>query len=182
MQPRTVEELNQMLSTCLLLPYPSIIRYPRGTAKPVSFGKEFAVSEVTPSVAIGKAERLAKYGSSGKIAIWSLGNMDALAKEVCELLWSKGIASELVNARFVKPLDTLLIDEQLQQGVTTFVTIEDGVEIGGFGSEVEAYLGGRARTVRCGWKNPFMSHASNLNDLYEREGLTATEIVARICK
>lgn len=182
MQPRTVEELNQMLSTCLLLPYPSIIRYPRGVAKPVSFGKEFAVSEAAPSVAIGKAERLAKYGSSGKIAIWSLGNMDALAKEVCELLWSKGIASELVNARFVKPLDTLLIDEQLQQGVTTFVTIEDGVEIGGFGSEVEAYLGDRARTVRCGWKNPFMPHASNLNDLYEREGLTATEIVARICK
>lgn len=182
MQPRTLTELNQMLSTSLMLPYPSIIRYPRGVAQPASFDKEVAVSETMPPVAIGKAERLAKYGSSAKIAVWSLGNMDTLAKEVCELLQSKGVASELVNARFVKPLDTALIEEQLEQGITTFVTIEDGVEIGGFGSEFEAFLGGKARTVRCGWKNPFMPHASSLKDLQEQEGLTATAIVARICR
>ena len=183
MQPRTVSELNQMLSTSLILPYPAIIRYPRGTAQPATFDADVAVSATEQPVAIGKAELLAKYctadAPTASVAVWSLGNMDTLAKEVCELLRSKGVASELVNARFVKPLDTALIEKQLANRVTTIITIEDGVALGGFGSEIEAYLSGRARTIRCGWENPFMQHASSLNDLYEREGLTAEKIVAR---
>lgn len=184
MQPRTIPELNQMLSTSLLLPYPSIIRYPRGNVQPAVFDSSIVKADLSTSIAIGKAERLAKYpatsNESAKVAIWSLGSMDGLAKEVCELLLSKGIASELINARFVKPLDTGLIDEQISQGISTFVTIEDGVVDGGFGSIFEEFLGGRARAIRCGWKNPFMPHASSLKDLMEQEGLTAERIVERI--
>ncbi len=185
MQPRTVAELNQMLSTCLMLPYPSIIRYPRGVATPVSFDEEVSVSGTMQPVAIGKAELLARYkaedAGAKMVAIWSLGNMDCLAKEVCELLRERGISSELVNARFVKPLDTDLLSQQLEQGTSIFITIEDAVSVGGLGSEVEAFIGGRAKTIRCGWNNPFMPHASSLKDLQEQEGLTASAIVSRVC-
>ena len=188
MQPRTAEELNQMLATSLMLPYPAIIRYPRGVVQPAKFGADMAVNSSSSPVAIGKAELLAKYSVPDSkiaiVAVWSLGCMDTLAKEVCESLQAKGVPAELVNARFVKPLDSSLIEQQLKQGVSIFVTLEDGVALGGFGSEVEAFIGGRARTVRCGWENPFMPHASSIKELQEQEGLTAERIVERIlsCK
>ena len=49
------------------------------------------------------------------------------------------VVEDLINARFVKPLDTGLLD-QLSQNHSLLVTVEENVKSGGFGEHVSAYM------------------------------------------
>ena len=85
---------------------------------------------------LGKAEIL-KEGKD--VTIIGIGKMTATAMNVANKLEKDGIHAEVINARFLKPLDESLITEAISK--TKFViTIEDGTEIGGFGSSVKELI------------------------------------------
>ncbi len=125
MAPAEENECRQMLSTGLSLNQPSAIRYPRGQ------GLGVVVEKNLNTISVGKA--VVKRKGTG-IAILSFG----------ALFESAAIAAErfdatLVNMRFVKPLDTVLLKE-LCKNHSAFITIEDNAIAGGAGSAVCEFL------------------------------------------
>jgi 1-deoxy-D-xylulose-5-phosphate synthase len=127
MAPKDEQELRDMLFTAIEYKQgPIALRYPRGNVLGVPMRDGFQKIE------IGKAETL----RTGKdIALLAIGNMVPNALSAAELLKEEGIDAEVVNMRFVKPLDEKLL-QSLAQRINIFVTIEDNVIHGGFGSGV----------------------------------------------
>jgi 1-deoxy-D-xylulose-5-phosphate synthase len=168
MQPKDEAELANMLHTAVRLGKPVVVRYPRGAGT----GKQ--VPEDLVEVPIGRAEVL----RDGKeVQIWALGDMIPLAEKVSEMLKNKNIAAGVVNARFVKPLDVELIESQAKTS-RVFVTLENGVVSGGFGSGVEEVLvayGFGGRVLKFGWPDEFVPHGKS-DVLMQKYGLTAGEI------
>ncbi len=127
MAPKDEQELRNMLYTAIEYKKgPIAIRYPRGIALGAKLMEGFQKLE------IGKAETL-RIGKD--IALLAIGNMVQNALEAAELLKEEGIEAEVVNLRFAKPLDKALL-KQLSQRINIFMTIEDNVIHGGFGSGV----------------------------------------------
>ena len=85
---------------------------------------------------MGKSEVL---HSGCKVAVLALGSMVEICAEVCSELQKEGIDSTFVNVRFVKPLDTALLD-QLARNHSLVVTVEENVQNGGFGQQVCGYM------------------------------------------
>ena len=83
---------------------------------------------------MGKAEVIAREGG---IALLAVGSMVKIAQEARQILKERGCRVTLVNMRFVKPLDTGLLD-QLAEDHSLFVTLEENVKSGGFGEAVLA--------------------------------------------
>ena len=167
MAPSNEDELADMMKTALELPGPSAIRYPRGTVAGV------ARKAQPEALAVGKAEVL-KDGS--EVAILGLGPMTAMAQELAARLEREGFSAAVINPRFVKPLDRAMLEAYAQR-VAVFVTFEDHVKMGGFGSAVcEALqeLGSTAPVVRIGWPDEFIPHGK-VDELRARFGLSVDE-------
>src|SRR5260221_10032125 len=109
-------------------------------------------------------------------------NMQRLAGEAIAQ-WSADVFDcELVNPRFVKPLDAGTT-EFFARTADVLVTLEDHVLQGGYGSAVLELLGEKriiTPVVRIGWPDQFIEHASSVEYLREKYGLTAANIVARV--
>jgi 1-deoxy-D-xylulose-5-phosphate synthase len=172
MAPKDEDELADMMKTALQLPGPSAIRYPRGAVVGVARKAEPEVLEV------GKAEVL-KDGSD--VVILGLGTMMPLARELAARLERDGYSAALVNPRFVKPLDTEMLRHYAGR-VAAFVTFEDHVKMGGFGSAVVEALnemGSPVPVVRIGWPDQFIEHGK-VNDLRAKYGLTVDDAQAQV--
>jgi 1-deoxy-D-xylulose-5-phosphate synthase len=133
--------------------------------------------EIEP-LAVGKAEELAP---PGEVSIWALGDMVPLARQAAEQLASDGVATGVVNARFINPLDTSLLDEHADS-TRLVVTIENGVANGGFGSAVLEHLNdgaSAAPVLRLGWPDAFVPQG-NPAQLRDSCGLTPDGVVASI--
>jgi 1-deoxy-D-xylulose-5-phosphate synthase len=172
MAPTNEDELADMLKTAVELPGPSAIRYPRGAVAGV---KRKAAPE---AIAVGKAEVLE---DGGDVAILGLGPMIELAKELAERLRALGYAAAVINPRFVKPLDGAMLADYAGR-VAAFVTFEDHVKMGGFGSAVvEALdeLGYAVPVARIGWPDQFIEHGK-VDDLRAKYGLTAEAALAQV--
>jgi len=126
--PSDENETRLLLNTCYQHPGPSSVRYPRGT------GCGAEVTAGLETVELGKA-RLQRQGK--KIAILAFGTLLHNALPVADSL-----DLTVVDMRFVKPLDTDMID-QLVQTHEALVCIEDGCIMGGAGSAVLEYLSQR---------------------------------------
>ncbi len=164
MAPKDEDELADMMATALQLPGPSAIRYPRGAVAGVER------KPVPQSIPIGKAEIL-QDGSD--VAILGLGPMTALARELAARLERDGYSAAVINPRFIKPLDREMLAGYAGR-VAAFVTFEDHVKMGGFGSAViEALeeLGSAVPVVRIGWPDQFIEHGK-VEELRARYGLT----------
>jgi 1-deoxy-D-xylulose-5-phosphate synthase len=164
MAPKDEDELADMMATALQLPGPSAIRYPRGVG-PGAARKPFP--QVIP---VGKAEVL-QDGSD--VAILGLGPMITLAAGLAARLEREGYSAAVVNPRFVKPLDREMLAGYAER-VAAFVTFEDHVKMGGFGSAViEALqeMGSTIPVVRIGWPDHFIEHGK-VDELRTRYGLT----------
>ncbi len=131
MAPKDEQELRDMLYTSIhsYTSGPLAIRYPRGNSVGVPM-------RPMQSIEIGKSETL-RTGSD--VALIAIGNMVAKAERAAEILAAEGISAEVVNARFVKPLDTAMIDDVAKR-VGRIITIEDGQIQGGFGSAVAEHI------------------------------------------
>jgi 1-deoxy-D-xylulose-5-phosphate synthase len=171
MSPKDENELADMMKTALTLPGPSAIRYPRG---PVA-GVERRPSEVLP---VGKAEVIA---DGSDVAILGLGNMMPLAVELAERLEREGYSAAVINPRFIKPIDREML-ERYAGRVGAFVTFEDHVKMGGFGSAViEALeeMGSKTPVVRIGWPDQFIEHGK-LDALRQKYGLTVNDALTEV--
>ena len=172
MAPKDEDELADMMKTAMTIEGPSAIRYPRGLVAGVARKPQ---AQVLP---IGKAEVI-KEGS--EVAILGLGPMITLARQLGERIEADGYSAAVINPRFVKPLDREML-ETYGRRVAAFVTFEDHVKMGGFGSAViEALedLGIKVPVVRIGWPDKFIEHGK-VDDLRARYGLTLEAALAQV--
>ncbi len=172
MQPADGAELSHMLYSAIKWKCPVVIRYPRGTCA------GYVPPDQFEEVALGKARVLRE---GWEIQIWALGDMIPLAIAAADYLVTKGFSVGVVNARFVAPLDQDLIATQSRLA-RAFVTIENGVAAGGFGTAVAESLGElgyQGRIIRNGWPCEFIPHGAPAI-LLEKYGLTAEAIAERV--
>jgi len=126
MVPKDENELQHMLKTAIDFDGPIALRYPRGNGYGVPLDQE-----LTP-LPIGMAE-VVREGNDGVLI--ALGSMVYPAMEAAANLSEKGCNLTVINARFVKPLDSVLLCN-LAQRFGRLVTIEENVLQGGFGTAV----------------------------------------------
>ncbi len=164
MAPKDEDELACMMKTAMDLPGPSAIRYPRGVVAGVPR------KPAPVALPIGKAE-VESNGSD--VCILGLGTMMPLARQLGARLAREGFSSAVVNPRFVKPLDREMLSNYAQR-VAAFVTFEDHVKMGGFGSAVVEALddmGSVLPVVRIAWPDRFIEHGK-VDQLRARHGIT----------
>ncbi|MBI5183913.1 MAG: 1-deoxy-D-xylulose-5-phosphate synthase [Nitrospinae bacterium] len=154
MAPKDENELRHMLRTALDYHGPAAVRYPRGSGVGVPIDKKLI------SIEMGIAEVL----RDGKdVVILAIGNTVYPALESAVQLELDGINATVINARFIKPLDTDLIGK-LAKKIGFIVTIEENVLQGGFGSAVLEYLSESGltdvRVKRIGIPDEFVAHGS----------------------
>jgi 1-deoxy-D-xylulose-5-phosphate synthase len=132
MAPKDEAELQQMLVTGIEYTDGAIaMRYPRGNGYGVAL-----MEEGWEPLPIGKAEILRQ---GDDVLILGYGSMVYPAMQTAEILSEHGIEATVINARFVKPLDTELI-LPLAEKIGKVVTMEEGCLMGGFGSAVAEAL------------------------------------------
>ncbi len=174
MAPANEDELADMMATGLAYQGAAFIRYPRGKAVGVP------IKEKPEAIEVGKAQRLQ---SGSDIDIWAIGAMVADAEKLARCLSENGIEAGVVNARFVKPLDTVLLAESAQSS-RLIVTMEDHVITGGLGSAVmEALQAADLHSCpveRIGWPDAFIEHGSSVNKLRDENGLSPQAILERV--
>ncbi len=178
MAPKDEDELQDMMFTATLQSQPVAIRFPRGPAEGVEVKDRPGVLE------IGKAEVLKHFANNGgrKVALFALGNMQRIAREAISHLETQGWDCALINPRFCKPLDTAT-HEFFGRAADVVVTLEDHVLMGGYGSIVlETYSELHVATpvIRIGWPDAFVEHASSVDTLRERHGLTSARVVQQV--
>ncbi len=169
LQPRNGGELKLMMGAAMKAKSPVVIRYPRGVPDETEEGVSPAPIEWSRAEVLEQAD--------ARIQIWALGDEVPKARKIAALLNEKGIDVGVVNARFIKPLDSVLLNEQASRGVV-FVTLENGVLAGGFGEAVRSQVPD-SKVFSFGWPDEFISHGS-VNELEEDYSLTAEKIFEKI--
>ena len=173
MQPKDEEEFVDMLWT--MAHYrrgPIAIRYPRGA------GTGAQPKEHPQLLEIGQSEVL-RHGR--RVLLLGLGNMVPMAEETADLLAAQGIDAAVINARWIKPLDTQTL-EFFARAAEVVCTFEDHVLHNGYGAAViEALAEARITTpvVRIGWPDQFIDHGK-VETLREQHGVTAAAAVKKI--
>lgn len=127
--PKNKWELSDMLKFAVRYQGPIAIRYPRGEAYD-------GLEEYREPMVYGKSELIFE---GEEIALLAVGSMVETAVEVREKLKADKINATLVNARFIKPLDTKMLD-RLALKHKKIVTMEENVKNGGFGMAVSEYM------------------------------------------
>ena len=153
MAPKDFKELEDMLEFAVKLNKPVVIRYPRG-------GEEKTKLEKHEELKLGKAEIL-KEGKD--ITIVAIGKRVAKATEMAEKLKQNEIDVEVINARFLKPLDKETIKTSIEK-TKNVITMEDGTEINGLGTAVEELIVEEnlqnIKFKKYAWPDEFIKHGS----------------------
>jgi len=173
--PKNGNEFRHLLYTALnIKDRPFSIRYPKTSS--VEFDEEGQM-ELLP---IGSWETCRQ---GDDIAILAVGPMVYTAINASKQLSSSGISVEVVNCRFIKPMDTACL-ENVKNKFSNIITLEEGTINGGFGDGVASWLleNGYSGTLkRIGLPDSFVQHGSRdqiLNDL----GLDENGLVTSIRK
>ncbi|NJN59959.1 MAG: 1-deoxy-D-xylulose-5-phosphate synthase, partial [Leptolyngbyaceae cyanobacterium SL_5_9] len=176
MAPKDEAELQRMVVTGVNYTDGAIaLRYPRGNGYGVPL-----MEEGWEPLPIGKGEILRQ---GDDILLIGYGTMVYPAMQTAEILSEHGIEATVINARFVKPLDTELIVPLAQQ-IGRVVTLEEGCLMGGFGSAVAEALLDQDVTIsvkRIGVPDVLVDHAKPDESLATL-GLTPSQIAERILK
>lgn len=166
--PKNRWELADMLRFAVDFQYPIAIRYPRGEAYE-------GMKEFRAPIEYAKSEVLYE---EDEIAVIFVGHMAELADQVRRKLKETGYSCSLINARFVKPLDTGIL-EMLAKDHCLFVTIEENVLTGGFGEQVMDYVSRAKLDVHVrniGISDDYVEHG-NVEVLRREVGLDCDAIV-----
>ena len=124
MAPKNFEELEKMMDEAITFNKPVVIRYPRG-------GESNTLMK-TDKIKYGKSEILNK---GNDLTIIGIGNTTSKALDIANLLKKDNIQSEVINARFLKPLDEKTILNSIKKTKNVAV-IEDSTIIGGLSSSI----------------------------------------------
>ena len=172
MAPKNFEELGKMLEFAVNLNAPVVIRYPRGGEGEIKF-------ESCDDIKNGRAE-IIKEGND--LTIVAIGKMVERAVEVSNILKEQDVDCEVINARFLKPLDSYTIERSIRK-TRNVITIEDGILHGGLGTSVieminECKIDGVH--VKCyGYDDVFVQHGS-VDELESLHGLDAKDIALSV--
>ena len=160
--PKDFKELEDMLEFAVEGKSPIVIRYPRGGEdEEIKFQKH-------EQIKLGQAEVLQK----GKdLSIIAIGKMVAKAMKIAKMLESNGTSVEVINARFLKPLDEKTVIESIKK-TKNVITIEDGTSIDGLGTAIkELIVDNKLDGIEMrefSYPDKFIQHGSvqELEDLY----------------
>lgn len=163
MAPRDPEELKRMLEFAFKQNKAVAIRYPRG-------GTPIIPSRDT-EIRLGRSEML----RDGKdITILALGSMCDISLKVSLLLEKRHIHAKVIDPRFIKPADELMLEDIFNEA-RPIVTLEEGALEGGFGSMVLEYMERRSvqkvRVRRIGLPDRFIEHGKR-SELFQKYNLT----------
>lgn len=171
MAPKNDWELEEMLKFAAASKGPCAIRYPKGTAYQ-------GLMDFREPVSQGKSEVIYR---GKKVAILAAGSMVSVCVQVYEALKKEGYEPTLVNVRFMKPLDTELLDK-LAKDHELFVTVEENVKNGGYGEHVAAYMEAchkECRVLPVAIWDRFVEHGG-VDSLRAKIGLSAPAICQAI--
>jgi 1-deoxy-D-xylulose-5-phosphate synthase len=171
--PRDAAELIGLMRCALAHDGPFAIRYPRDSVP----SAVPAVPDV-PALPYGSWEILR---SGRDCALLAAGVMCAPTLAAAERLQREGLDVTVVSCRFLKPMDTPML-EQLARDYRVLVTVEDGTVVNGFGAAVAVRVGELAPNVRVavlGVADRTWEHASRSAQLTEA-GLDAAGIAATV--
>ena len=147
MTPSSEEECWRLLETGYKFEGPAAVRYPKGFGLGTDLPTEFEEIE------IGKSKEI-KFSETNKISILSFGSMLSLSDEI-----SKDLDANLIDMRFVKPLDTSCIIKCANHS-ELIVTLEDNVVAGGAGSAINEFIAEEniiVKTINFGISDHFPS-------------------------
>ena len=154
MAPKDFKELEDMMEFAVKLNKPVVIRYPRGGEdNSIKFDKH-------EDIKLGKAE-IIKEGKD--ISIISIGKYVSKAMKLAEKYKKDGIDAEVINARFLKPLDEETIKKSIEK-TKKIVTLEDGTKINGLGTAIEELIIKekieKINMKKIAWPDEFIKHGS----------------------
>ncbi len=171
MAPRDEAALVDALATSLSLEGPSAFRYPRGAGEGVPIGEPVPWEP-------GTGELLREGSDALLIGVGSTVHPCIAAAET---LQKEGLSVAVIDARFIKPLDTELIFLWARECSVT-LTVEENVLQGGFGSAVIEAITDRKENIpvrRLGLPDSFLEHAT-LEELRAGLGIDADGIAAAV--
>jgi 1-deoxy-D-xylulose-5-phosphate synthase len=176
MAPKDENELQHMVATAIDHPGPAAVRFPRGSGFGVPLDPD-----IKP-IPIGESELLRDGDDAVIVAV---GEMVHPSMEAADLLAADGISAAVVNARFVKPLDTERLLPLIER-CGLVVTVEAHTGPGGFGGAVlealaSADLAPAAHTLTI--PDRLIEHGSTLESLgLDAQGIarTVSELVRRV--
>lgn len=175
MAPKDEAELRNMLYTAINYSNgPVAIRYPRGSSLGVPLKKGFE------ALTIGESEVIAE---GNDIALIAIGSMVNFARKAAISLANHNISCKVINGRFVKPLDTNMLDF-IASKYNKIVTLEENNLIGGFGSAVSEYFIDRNYKndiLRIGIPDEFIEHGTQA-ELYNLLKINSEGIVEKVKK
>ncbi|WP_312210406.1 transketolase C-terminal domain-containing protein, partial [Acinetobacter variabilis] len=174
MAPKDENECRQMLHTAYLYHGPAAVRYPRGN------GLGVEIQKTMTEMQIGQAELLLSLNEQHDeyVSILAFGSRVQAAVEAAQVFASKHeVGVRVVNMRFIKPLDTKMLN-QLANSTSLFVTVEEHAVMGGAGSAVNEYLA-EAQIVKpilnLGLADSFMAQATH-SQMLQQAGLDSQGI------
>lgn len=165
--PSDENECRQLLYTTYQHEGPAAVRYPRGT------GTGAAINPSMNVLPIGKGE-IKREGKT--VALLCFGTLLANAQIAAD-----NLNASLCDMRFIKPLDTELI-EKMAANHELLVTLEENAIAGGAGSAVTEYLhsiGLNLPVLQLGFADEFADHDSQKQQL-AKQGLDSASIELRI--
>ncbi|WP_026522175.1 1-deoxy-D-xylulose-5-phosphate synthase [Butyrivibrio sp. VCB2001] len=169
--PKNKWELSDMLKFAVSLNAPVAVRYPRGNAYA-------GLEDFRAPIEMGKCEPIYE---EKDICLLAVGSMVKIAEEVRTILKDKGYKCSLVNARFVKPIDT----DYIHRAAAThrlFVTMEENVASGGYGEKVRSYIDEKrldANVLSIAIPDQFVTHGS-VDKLLKELRMDAQSVADRI--
>ena len=144
MAPYNYNELRKMLNFAINYSHPVAIRYPKG--------REKLLIQSNNPIVLGKCDILEE---GDDITIIAIGKMVEKAYCVCQKLKKEKIYAELINLRFLKPLDIETIKKSFQK-TKKIVTIEDNM-ITGLGSAIKRYFD-TSHVLSLGYPEKYIEH------------------------
>jgi 1-deoxy-D-xylulose-5-phosphate synthase len=169
--PRDVRALRRLMEFSMDFKAPLAIRYPRDA---VDLGVNF---EKTELIIPGRWEKLVE----GDITMIAVGRMVEIALHAAMMLEQQGVSAGVIDAMFIKPLDTRMLSE-LAKRRGAIVTLEENTLMGGFGEAVLGELnrmGADCKVLMLGVPDKYVTHA-DIDEQLERCGLDAESIVRSI--
>lgn len=175
MAPKNFEELKEMMKFAVMYKGSIVLRYPKGGEEKLQIIKS------KKNIEFGKCEIL-KYGKD--ISILAIGKMVERAMYVAKKLKEKGIEAEVINVRFLKPIDEKAIYTSIKKS-RLIVTIEDGTIINGLSSAIKEimvkYNLDKIRLLSFAYPDEFIKQGS-IEELEKIYGLDKESIIQKIEK
>ena len=178
MAPKNASEFEEMLEYAVNeYDGPVCVRYPRGEACE-------SMAEYNEKIVHGKAEVISGKAEGGKVLMLAYGTMVEKAAEVANELENRGISSSVVNLRFAKPLDTVLLSELVSKH-EIIVTLEENTINGGISQQIAAYMQwsdySHKKSIAISLPDKFIEHGKP-DILKEKYGLGKEYILDKITK